>query len=65
MQESGQNILTGRVTSVADDTEKTIEKSLTDGTSTTLLSIDTGTWWALSEGETSDRTHELQKETDW
>lgn len=62
VQESGQNILAGRVTSAPDDTEspETIENSLNDNTSTTLLSIDTGTWWTLSEEETTNRTQELQ-----
>jgi len=61
VQESSTWILAGRVTSFADDAETApaIEQRVDENTIVSVLSIEADTWWALSEGDTSDRSHEL------
>ena len=61
IRESTAWILAGQVTSFADDTETThaVEQQLQESTSTIGLSIDADTWWAVHEGDTIDRSHEL------
>jgi len=61
VRESTAWILAGQVTSSADDAEtaQTIEQRVDENTITDVLSIEADTWWALSEGETVDRSHDL------
>lgn len=61
VRESTAWILAGRVTSLAYDAEtaQAIEQRVDENTIINVLSIETDTWWALSEGETVDRSHEL------
>lgn len=62
VRESSAWILAGRVTSFADDAETApaIEQRVDKNTSISVLSIEADTWWALSEGETVDRSDELE-----
>jgi hypothetical protein len=62
VRESTEWILAGRVTSFADDdaeTAQAIEQRVDENTIIDVLSIEAETWWALSEGEIVDRSHEL------
>ncbi|MFC6720235.1 hypothetical protein [Halobacteriaceae bacterium SHR40] len=61
VQESTEWILAGRVTSFTDGTETRhgVEERLQESTNTIVLSIDADTWWVLSEGDTIDRSQEL------
>jgi hypothetical protein len=61
VQESIEGILVGQVTSFADgaETRKGVKQRLQEYTNTVVLSIDADTWWILSEGDTVDRSQEL------
>lgn len=54
-------ILAGRVTSSADgaETAQAIEQRVDENTIIDVLSLEADTWWALSEGEIVDQSHEL------
>jgi hypothetical protein len=60
-RESTEWILAGRAIASADDAETTqaIEQRVEECASTNVLSIEADTWWALSDGDIIDQSHEL------